>query len=314
MRLMRSQTVVVVVVALVFGVLSIVGLAPVTRALAAPVSQPAGSFVSLNPARVLDTRVGNGAGKAPVGARSTISVQVTGKGGVPVSGAGAVVLNVTVTAPTAGGYLTVFPAGSPRPMVSNLNFVKAQTVPNLVAVRLGTGGKVSFYNGSGGTVQVIADVAGYYLAGTSTQAGTLVSLTPVRVLDTDAGIRAPKKPVPPHGTISVQVSGRGGVPVSGAGAVVLNVTVAAPMAAGYLTVFPAGSTRPAASNLNFAKAQTVANLVISKIAPDGTVSIYVPDLPGFDRSETPERDYGIEDFTGAMRAEREADVASEGLG
>lgn len=44
---------------------------------------------------------------------------------------------------------------------SNLNFVAGQTVPNLVTVQVG-GGKVSFYRGSGGTVQVVADLAGFY--------------------------------------------------------------------------------------------------------------------------------------------------------
>jgi len=63
-----------------------------------------------------------------------------------------------------------------------------------------------------------------------------VSLPLVRVLDTAAGNGAPKTPVPAHGTVSVQVTGRGGVPASGAGAVVLNVTVASPTEAGYLTV------------------------------------------------------------------------------
>ncbi len=40
-----------------------------------------------------------------------------------------------------------------------------------MVVKLGTGGKVTLYNGTGGTVDLIADVAGYYLAGTPTDAG-----------------------------------------------------------------------------------------------------------------------------------------------
>ena len=87
-----------------------------------------------------------------------------GHGGVPASGVGAVVLNVTVTQPTAPGILIVYPDGVTRPNSSNLNFVAGQTVPNLVIAPVGANGKVDFYN-SAGTVQMIADVSGWFLAG-----------------------------------------------------------------------------------------------------------------------------------------------------
>ena len=41
------------------------------------------------------------------------------------------VANLTVTAPTAGGYLTAYPPDTTRPGVSNLNFNSGQTVANL---------------------------------------------------------------------------------------------------------------------------------------------------------------------------------------
>ena len=94
-----------------------------------------------------------------MGAGGTVVLQVTGRGGVPASGVSAVVLNVTVTAPTSAGYLTVYANGTARPGVSNLNFVADQSVPNLVIARVGTGGKVALFNGSPGTVQLIADVS-----------------------------------------------------------------------------------------------------------------------------------------------------------
>jgi hypothetical protein len=77
------------------------------------------------------------------------------------AGTTAVVLNVTATNPTAGSYLTVYPGGQTRPTASNLNFVTAQTIPNLVIARVGAGNKLSFYNAAG-SVDVIADLAGYY--------------------------------------------------------------------------------------------------------------------------------------------------------
>ncbi|MDP1804975.1 MAG: hypothetical protein Q8K72_07410, partial [Acidimicrobiales bacterium] len=86
-----------------------------------------------------------------------------GAGGVPVGGATAVVLNVTVTEPTAGSFLTAWPTSENRPVASNLNFVAGQTIPNLVIAKIGTGGKVTIYNNLGSTV-VVADVQGWFTA------------------------------------------------------------------------------------------------------------------------------------------------------
>ena len=118
----------------------------------------------LTPTRVLDTGTGTGTPAAALGPGATLDVQFTGRGGVPSSGVSAVVLNVTVTEPTAHSHLTAFPAGETRPLASNLNFVPGQTVPNVVVAKLGAGGKVSLFNAAG-SVRVIADVAGWYSSG-----------------------------------------------------------------------------------------------------------------------------------------------------
>jgi hypothetical protein len=70
------------------------------------------------------------------------------------------------------------------------------------------------------------------------------------------------------------VTGRGGVGLSGVSAVALNVTVTQPTAAAYLTVYPAGVTRPLASNLNFVAGETVANVVVVPVGAGGQVSIF----------------------------------------
>ena len=114
-------------------------------------------FNALAPARILDTR----ATHSPIGPDSSIDVQATGQGQVPASGVSAVVVNLTATEPTAGSYLTAFPTGGLVPVASNLNFGPGQTIPNLVVVKLGTGGKFSVYNAQGLT-HVIADVVGWY--------------------------------------------------------------------------------------------------------------------------------------------------------
>ena len=87
-------------------------------------------------------------------------MSVTNIGGVPAT-AKAVVVNATVTEPTAAGYITVWPSNAPQPTASNLNFVPGQTVPNLVMVKVGTDGRVKIYNAAG-QVHVVFDVVGYF--------------------------------------------------------------------------------------------------------------------------------------------------------
>ncbi|MEY2445499.1 MAG: hypothetical protein QOE00_2079 [Ilumatobacteraceae bacterium] len=133
-------------------------------ALAAPGDVVTGSFVPITPTRILDTRpapqnVGGFVG--PLGTGGLLTFQVTGVAGVP-GNATAVVMNVTVDKPSGSSFLTVFPAGAARPTASNLNWSAGTTIPNLVTVKIGVGGQVSIFN-LNANVQVIADVAGYYV-------------------------------------------------------------------------------------------------------------------------------------------------------
>jgi uncharacterized protein YkwD len=227
-----------------------------------------GEFSPIGPARLLDTRTTTGA----VRAHGRITLQVTGRAGVPAN-ASAATLNVTVTGPKVSGFVTVYPAGAATPTASNLNFVKNQTVPNLVIAPIGANGQVVLYNNSGGTVQLVVDTVGYFVAGAPSQSGTFGALQPTRLLDTRSGVGVHAGAVGAHRSVSLQVGGRGGVPAS-ATAVVLNVTVTQPKVAGVVTVYPNGHALPVASNLNFVKGQTVPNLVLAPVGADGRVMIY----------------------------------------
>ena len=241
---------------------------PANAPAADPVTFSAGGMQPLVPARLLDTRLGIGAPVGAVGAGSVTVLHVAGRGGVPSTGVGAVVLNVTVTEPTASSYITVFPTGAVRPTAANLNMVAGQTVPNLVIAKVGDGGAVSLFNYAGST-HLVADVAGWFPEGSGFE-----PLVPARVLDTREGIGAPVGAVGAGSVTSLSVLGVGGVPSSGVGAVVLNVTVTEPTASSYITVFPHGAERPTAANLNMVVGQTVPNLVIAKVGDDGIVDLY----------------------------------------
>lgn len=124
-------------------------------------------YNSQSPQRIVDTRPGSGftdAGQTlPPG--GTLTVTVAGLDGVPsmtsASPPTAVVLNVTVVDGTAPSFLTVWPTSSPRPFISDVNWVAGQTQPNLVVVGLSPTGQVSFYNDAG-SVDVVIDVEGWY--------------------------------------------------------------------------------------------------------------------------------------------------------
>jgi surface antigen len=100
------------------------------------------------------------------------------------------------------------------------------------------------------------------------------AVTPTRVLDTRIGLGAPAAKVAAGASIAVQVSGRAGIPAGGIGTALLNVTVAVPAAAGYLTSYPSGVVRPGSRSVSFAAGATVSELVPARLGTDGKVRLY----------------------------------------
>jgi len=113
-------------------------------------------FAPVLPARILDTR-----STQRLGPNQSLSIAIAGNGPIPNAGVLAVVLNVTVTGPTASSYLTAWPDGELRPLASDLNFTAGQTVPNMVVVKVGVDGLINLYNAAGST-DVVIDVMGWY--------------------------------------------------------------------------------------------------------------------------------------------------------
>ena len=229
-------------------------------------------YTAYGPTRVLDTRYGTGAVKAPVRARSITQVKFAGNGGIPAD-VTAVVLNVTVTEPTAAGFVTVYGDGSPRPSTSNVNFVKGQTVPNQVIAPVGADGKVDFYNDSTGSTDLIADVAGYF---TQTASSGYSALAPYRLVDTRYGTGEPKRQLAGNSSFAVQIAGNDGgkLPAKGITAVALNITSTGSQGSGFLTAYGDGTKTPTASNVNFTTNQTIANSVITPVGSDGKIRVY----------------------------------------
>jgi hypothetical protein len=110
----------------------------------------------------------------PLGPGETLTVPARGSFGLcnslSASATGAV-LNVTVVNPTAGSYLTVWPADKPKPLASSLNWTAGQSAtPNQVTTALDPSGMLSLFNNAG-TVDVIVDVVGLYETASTVSGG-----------------------------------------------------------------------------------------------------------------------------------------------
>ncbi|MGH9086440.1 MAG: S8 family serine peptidase [Acidimicrobiales bacterium] len=227
------------------------------------------------PTRLLDTRGGVQGAAEPVDRSTPLApgeeavLPVAGIAGIPAD-ATAVVLNVTVTAPTAGGYLTVFPNGELRPNVSSLNFTAGLTIANHVTATVGAGGTIRLFNPFGST-HVIVDVAGWY---GPTGSGLFTALdTPARAVDTRTGAGGVVGTLGPGQTRTYQLAGLHGVPDT-AEAVILNVTVTGPTAPSYLTVWPSGVAQPTVSSSNYGPGTTIASLVVATVGTDDRVAFF----------------------------------------
>lgn len=237
-------------------------------------STGASTYTAVGPVRAMDTRDGTGSvAKAKIATGGYDSLQVEGATfgaaghqiTIPATGVTAVAMNVTVADSTSNGFVTVYPDLT-TPTSSNVNYAKGEIVPNMTIVQVGTNGKVDFANSgpSGGATDVIADISGYFTAGTSGQ--VYHPLGPDRVLDT-----------------RIALGNAGATPIAGltsltlplptvASAIVANVTVTGPQSNGFITAYPAGGAIPSSSNLNFATGETVPNLAI--IPSKSGVSFY----------------------------------------
>ncbi len=252
-----------------------------------------------NPLRLVDTRIGLGAPRQRLGAGEAMRVAVPGQT------LEAAVLNLTAASPSGSGYLTVFPCDRDRPVASNVNYQRFDVVANLVAVRPDADGNVCVF--SLAETDLVIDLAGGFGEGSGTEPVD----NPFRLVDTRTGLGADTAiRVPARTTMKIAI------PAAMADApVVMNTTAVLPSGPGYLTVYPCDRERPMASNLNYAGADVVANLVVVRPDLNGNVCVFtlaetdlVIDLAGsitvdsgFVVADNPVRILDTRDGTGIRR-------------
>jgi len=166
-------------------------------------------------------------------------------------------MNFTVV-PVAGkplGYLTVWPAGSPQPIVSTLNNPTATTLANAAVVPAGAGGAIAVFADQ--DTQLIGDINGYFAAPGSGGL-SLYPLAPCRVMDTrsSGGAFSGQRNPPVNDAASSC-----GIPPS-AQEYVFNATVVPVGSLGYLTLWADGDPMPGVSTLNATDGVTASNMAI----------------------------------------------------
>ena len=242
-----------------------------------------------SPVRLVDTRPQAGfegcvPAVNPLGAGSTSTLNIACTG-VP-AGAQAIVGNATIVSSQGqGGYLTLFPSGSP-PNASNLNYSPGQVVPNSFTVGLDASRNFRVY--AAGATDLIIDVSGYY--DTNATGGLLFYplSSPGRWLDTRPDpftsyvVRA--TPLSNAEVFSLQAAQTctGLTIPAGAQAVLGNATVVNfQSSGGYITLWPTGAGQPNSSNLNYSANQVVPNAFVVGINGSGQFNLFASGATDF---------------------------------
>jgi uncharacterized repeat protein (TIGR01451 family) len=124
----------------------------------------AGSYHTVTPCRLVDTRLAAGAYGGPaLDANVSRTFDVDGGACLVPATATAVFLNVTIVGPSATGNLRIFPTGTPLPTVSALNYTAGQTRGNNGIFKLDAAGQLDVRAVQvSGTAHLVIDIAGYF--------------------------------------------------------------------------------------------------------------------------------------------------------
>ena len=242
-----------------------------------PVTGTALRFVPVTPCRVVDTR--NPAGplggpSLPAGSRNFPIP--SSSCGIPAT-ALAYSMNVTVVPHGTLGYLSIWPAGQPQPVVSTLNSFDGRIKADAAIVPAGLSGAISLY--ATDPTDVALDINGYFVPAGTAGSFSFYSVTPCRVIDT-------RNPAGPLGGPFLSAGQPRTMPVlsstcnipSTASAYSLNYTVV-PRAAlvGYLSTWPSGLSMPLVSTLNDFTGTYTANAAIVPAGVNGSVDVFATD-------------------------------------
>lgn len=230
-------------------------------ALPAAASPVPGTYRSVAPARLLDTR--SSATRPTSG--TVLHVPVLGRAGVSQAGVAAVFLHVTAAAVRVSGYLSVYPGGSAVPTTSTLNVTQGLITSNNTLVAPGGNGAIDIRVAA--ATDVVVDLLGWTVGGApgggDVPAGGMVPLAPTRLLDTrghgplrSTGLALAIPQVP-----------------ADAAAVVLNLTTVNSSGVVQVVSYPAGAPRTTLPAMHAAPGRATAALDLVGLGAGGVVAL-----------------------------------------
>jgi hypothetical protein len=244
----------------------------------APVSASTLAFYPLTPCRVADTRhssypPGLGPPFLTGGQERAFPIlNASTTCNIPSTGVAAYSLNFSVVPHASLFYMTAWPTGQTRPVVSTLNDIPGQIIANAALVPAGSSGEVSVYPTN--DTDLIIDINGYF-APAAPGGLSLYTVPPCRVIDT----RSPGEGGAFSGLLNPPVDVEGSVcgPSATAQAYVFNAAVVPSGALGYLTLWPDGANQPLVSTLNALDGSISDNMAIVPNI-NGKVNAYASGL------------------------------------
>jgi hypothetical protein len=232
----------------------------------------------MTPARLLDTRIGNGIwGRLAANTPATFGVAGRSGSGIP-SNATAVTGNVTVANPSFSWAVFLGPDPIASPGTSTINFSAGQVTGNGLTVALSATGSLSatYMSSAGNTTDLVFDVTGYFTPDMT--GATYHPIAPSRLLDTRVGNGLGAK-IPANTPATFQVAGRLGIP-SNATAVTGNVTVVSPSFSWAVFLGPDPIASPGTSTINFNAGDVKGNGLTVALGSGGTLSATYMSTPG----------------------------------
>lgn len=238
------------------------------------------AFYPLTPCRIADTRVGSGLpssfGAPYLSANTARDFPILDSACNVPSSALAYSLNIGALPHEALGFLTVWPAGFPLPLVGTLGSPTGHPVSNAALVPAGTSGAISLY--ANADTDVIIDIDGYFGPANQSLDLAFYTIPPCRVADTrtGSGLSGPfGSPSLSDGvtrTIPVPASACGLPSTALAYSLNLGALPQAPL--GFLTAWPAGSAQPLVGTLGSPSGQPVSNAALVPAGTAGAINLY----------------------------------------
>ncbi|WP_030172022.1 fibronectin type III domain-containing protein [Spirillospora albida] len=247
----------------------------------ASATQAATEYHPLNAAYIYDSRPGIGPAdgpKTPLASKTPITLQVTGKAGIPATGVDSVAINIAALGATTNAGLSLWADGESDPTSSTLLYTAGENNSLTDIVRVGTGGRIRLVNHGANPINVAIAVRGYFkkTTTTDTDGAGFEAVEPKTLLRTDSGVGTPggtTTPLAARASLTFTATSATSTPMQRISAVAGSLTAFQPAATGSLSITPTGGTEAKLGTLQFMKGETSQLTDIVRPGTDGKLTV-----------------------------------------